>query len=163
VSQLQIREEIPSDIQNIRAVEAAAFPTEAEANLVDQLRQDGSAVYSLVAIADGRVVGHAMFSKMHSPEGSLGLAPVAVLDGYRRQGIAAHLIRTALSRAKADGWKAVFVLGDPYYERFGFDPRMAAAFASPYAGPHFMALELQPRALAAGGQAQYPNPFAALG
>jgi putative acetyltransferase len=163
VTQLQIRDETPSDIQGIRAVETAAFPTEGEADLVDQLRQDGSAVYSLVAVVEGRLVGHVMFSKMQSPEGSLGLAPVAVLECYRKQGVAAHLIREALSRAKADGWKAVFVLGDPYYERFGFDPRMAAAFASPYAGPHFMALELQQGALAAGGDAQYPNPFAALG
>jgi len=163
MTQLQIRNETPSDIEDIRFVEAAAFPTEGEADLVDQLRQDGSAVYSLVAVADERVIGHVMFSKMQSPQGSLGLAPVAVFEGYRRQGIAARLIREALSRAKADGWMAVFVLGDPYYERFGFDPRMAAGFASPYAGPHFMALELQEGALAAGGEAQYPKPFAALG
>ena len=163
MTQLEIRDEIPSDVQDVRAVEAAAFPTEGEADLVDQLRQDGSAVYSLVGVAEGRIVGHVMFSKMQSPEGSLGLAPVPVLDRYRKQGVAAHLIREALSRAKADGWKAVFVLGDRYYERFGFDPRMAAAFASPYAGPHFMALELQHGALAAGGEAQYPSPFAALG
>ena len=44
---------------------------------------------------------------------------------------------------RADGWEAVFVLGDPaYYERFGFSVAAAAGFASPYAGPYFMALGL---------------------
>jgi len=161
---LEIRDEAPADVPGIRIVHAAAFPTHAEADLVDQLRRDGSAVYSLVAGSDERVVGHVMFSRMELPEGSLGMAPVAVLESHRRRGLAARLIREGLAKAKADGWKGVFVLGDPYYERLGFDPSLAAGFASPYAGPHFMALELQAGALtAAAGVARYAKAFAALG
>jgi putative acetyltransferase len=163
---LEIRDEAPADVPGIRIVHAAAFPTHAEADLVDhdQLRRDGSAVYSLVAGSDERVVGHAMFSRMELPEGSLGMAPVAVLESHRGRGLAARLIREGLAKAKADGWKSVFVLGDPYYTRFGFDPRLAEGFASPYAGPHFMALELQAGAFtAAAGDARYAKAFAALG
>lgn len=161
---LEIRSETPADIADIRAVELAAFPTAGEADLVEQLRHDGSAVYSLVAIAEGQVVGHIMLSKMQAPEGALGLAPVAVLESHRRRGIAAELTREGLSRAKADGWKSVFVLGDSYYQRFGFAPALAAGFSSPYAGPHFMALELQEGALAVKtGPAQYPQAFDSLG
>jgi len=160
----EIRGETFADIEGIREAELAAFPTPGEADLVDQLRQDGSAVYSLVAVVEGEVVGHIMFSRMQAPERSLGLAPVAVVESYRRRGIAAQLIREGLSRAIADGWRCVFVLGDPYYRRFGFDPALAAGFASPYAGPHFMALELQDGVLAAGkGVANYPHAFKALG
>lgn len=162
INQPEIRGEIPADIADIRAVESAAFPTQGEADLVDQLRRDGSAVYSLVAIMEGRVVGHIMLSKMRNPAMSLGLAPVAVLESHRRQGIAADLIREGLRRASAGGWRSVFVLGSQYYRRFGFDPALAAGFSSPYAGPHFMALELQRGELAAkSGCVQYARAFEA--
>jgi hypothetical protein len=58
-----IRLETPSDIAAIRVVEEAAFPTPAEARMVDDLRAAGDAVFSLVAVEDAMVVGHVMFSK----------------------------------------------------------------------------------------------------
>jgi putative acetyltransferase len=156
----EIRGESTSDVADIREVHLAAFPTRGEADLVDQLRRGGSAMYSLVAVLDERLVGHVMLSRMQSPELSLGLAPVAVLEAHRGRGIAARLIAEALSQAKSDGWKSVFVLGGAYYKRFGFDPNLAAKFSSPYAGPHFMALELQEGALAAqAGTARYAQAF----
>jgi putative acetyltransferase len=160
---LDIRNDTIGARAGIRAVLVEAFPTAAEADLVERLRDDGSAILSLVAKAEGEIVGHAMLSRMQSPPGMLGLAPVAVLAPYRRQGIAARLIAEGLSRARADGWAGVFVLGDPYYRRFGFDPALAAGFDSPYAGPHLMALELQPGALATRtGKLEYARPFADL-
>ncbi len=66
--------------------------------------------------------------------------------------------------AKADGWEGVFVLGGDYYGRFGFEPKLAAEFSSPYAGPHFMALSFQPEGLKGrSGKAEYPRAFAELG
>jgi hypothetical protein len=59
--------ETPSDSVSILAVEEAAFPEPAEARLVDDLRNAGDLVLSLVAVVDGRVVGHAAFSKMKAP------------------------------------------------------------------------------------------------
>ena len=162
---MEIRGETPDDIPAIRTLVAEAFPTPAEADLVDRLRADGSAVFSLVAIMDRRPVGHVMFSRMEGPDSALGLAPVAVMAAWRRQGIAAALIREGLSRALADGWASAFVLGDPaYYGRFGFAAQLAEGFASPYAGPHLMGLALREHALSERtGELRYPGAFAALG
>lgn len=160
---MQIRDEIHGDRAAVHAIHVASFPTPAEAGLVDQLRRDGSAVYSLVAEVDSRIVGHVMFSRMQSPSETLGLAPVAVLEDARRHGIAAKLIEQGLARAKQDGWAGAFVLGDPtYYRRFGFDPALARGFSSPYAGPHLMGLAFKPGALKNEGALDYAPAFAAL-
>jgi len=160
----EIRPEEPDDAPAIRAVHLEAFPSAGEADLVEALRADGSAVFSLVAIIDDAVVGHVVFSCMVHPAGALGLAPVAVLSAYRRKGIAAALIREGLARAKAAGWRSVFVLGDEqYYKRFGFDPSIAAKFESRYAGPHLMGLSLQQDSYLGGGALEYAAAFAALG
>jgi len=140
---MEIRDEIESDYAEVRALHVRAFPSVAEAELVDQLRTDGDAITSLVAVED-EVIGHVMFSRMQAPFKALGLAPVAVDSAFRRKGVADALIREGLRRAERDGWQAVFVLGSPsYYRRFGFDVSLAAGFQSPYAGEYFMALALQ--------------------
>jgi putative acetyltransferase len=163
MAQMDIRREAATDTAGIRRVHAEAFPTAAEADLVDALRREGDAVFSMVAVAGGEVVGHVLFSKMRSPARCLGLAPVAVLAAHRKRGIADLLVRAGLAQAKADGWDGVFVLGDDYYTRFGFDPAAAAAFSSPYAGPHFMALALRPEGLATrSGAADYARAFSEL-
>jgi putative acetyltransferase len=135
-----IREATPADDPEIRAVVLDCFPGPAEADLVERLRDDGDVVFSLVAIEGDLIVGHVLLSRMRCPSRTLGLAPVAVLSQYRKQGVAAALIGEGLRRAAANGWRAVFVLGDDYYRRFGFDPRLAEAFNSRYAGPHLMGL-----------------------
>jgi putative acetyltransferase len=69
-----------------------------------------------------------------------------------------------VDRARNGGWDAIFVLGDNgYYERFGFGSEAAAAFTSPYAGPHFMVLALSPTLPATVGQLDHAPAFAALG
>lgn len=115
----------------VRQLHVDAFPSAAEADLVDQLRRDGDASISLVAIEEGRVVGHVMLSRMNAAFRALGLAPVAVAVEKRRQGIAGALIEEGIKRAKADGCEGIFVLGNPdYYQRFGFSADAAAAFES---------------------------------
>lgn len=128
---------------------------------MDRLRADGDAVLSLVAQEAGQVVGHVLFSRMAAPIEALGLAPVAVLPAFRRQGIAASLIAMGLRDAAARGWKLVFVLGAPgYYSRFGFDAARARDFSSPYAGEHFMVRDLGTAEI--GGRAEYAPAFASL-
>ncbi len=47
-----------------------------------------------------------------------------------------------------------------YYPRFGFSSALAAKLAAPFSGPHFMALELGPRALDGhAGRVTYPPAF----
>lgn len=162
---MNIRTEITADRPAVFALYAAAFPTPAEARLVDRLRADGDAMIALVAEdAAGQLVGHVLFSRMQAPFRALALAPVAVADAQRRQGIAAQLIRHGLAEAERAGWQGVFVLGDPaYYQRFGFTADTAAGFASPYAGPYFMALPLGTATLSVRtGEVRHAEAFAAL-
>lgn len=159
-----VETERAKDRAAIRKLHTAAFPSPAEADLVDRLRRDGDAAISLVAVENDRVIGHVMFSKMRAPFKALGLAPVAVIQENRGQGVAATLIREGIRQAEDADWEAIFVLGDPaYYERFGFEAKAAAAFACPFAGPHFMMLALvKGEQLPQEGRVDYAPAFAAL-
>ena len=163
-----IRPEGPDDAGAIRNVLVAAFPTPAEADLVEQLRRDGDVEIALVAEEEGRIVGHVLMSRMRvAGDGrafqALGLAPVAVLPERHRGGIGSGLIRAALAIARRNGEELVFVLGYPaYYGRFGFSAAAAAPFASPYAGPHLMAQRLAEIDLPSRGVADYAPAFAAF-
>ena len=117
---MEIRAATIGDRAYIWDVHATSFSTPAEADLVNRLHEGGDAVYSLVAESARTIVGHVLFSRMQSPEGFLGLAPVAVISAHRRQGIADALIRKGLELAKADGWMGVFVLGGNYYSGLDF-------------------------------------------
>ena len=59
---LTIRPEQPADAAAIFEVHRAAFPTDAEARLVDRLRAHANARVSLVAVVDELIVGHIVFS-----------------------------------------------------------------------------------------------------
>jgi putative acetyltransferase len=156
-----IRTEIINDQDAIREIHRLAFGRPAEAKLVDDLRQSGDGVISLVAERDRRVIGHVLFSKLEAPMKALGLAPVAVHPSFQKQGVGLTLIREGLAQAKEDGWRCVFVLGDPtYYGRFGFRSENAKGYSSPYSGDHFMAVPFGdvPKA----GEVVYPEPFKLL-
>ncbi len=121
-----IREELAEDISGVRRVEEAAFGRRGEAELVDLIRQRGAVTLSLVAVEDGEVLGHVLFSPGTVTDGKEswpceGMGPVAVMPERQRQGIGSKLIEEGLEKCWQRGAKAVFVLGDPaYYGRFGF-------------------------------------------
>ena len=66
----------------VHAVNASAFETPAEANLVDALREQAQPLVSLIAEDNGAIVGHIMFSPVslsgHPALKIIGLAPMAV-------------------------------------------------------------------------------------
>jgi putative acetyltransferase len=159
-----IRTEISSDIGEVRSVHELAFGRPDEANLVDALRKEGSAVLSIVAAEHEQIIRHILFSRMIAPFRALGLGPVAVLPERQRNGIGSRLIRGGLARARAAGWEGVFVVGDPaYYRRFGFDACQASSFQSPYAGAYFMVMALTAGGLQTkSGRIDYAPAFAAL-
>jgi putative acetyltransferase len=100
--------------------------TDAESKVVNAIRANGNAVISLVAVAEGKVVGHILFSPVAThpptPEKGLGLAPVAVLPEFHSQGIGSQLIRAGLEQCRELGYDYAVVLGGPkYYMRFGFE------------------------------------------
>ena len=142
----------------------AAFDQAVEADLVDALRDSGDAVLSLVADDNGEIVGHVLLSKLQAPEQCVALGPVSVTPSRQNQGIGSKLIFEGLARAKRDGWRAMFVLGEPeYYKRFGFSAATAEKFETPYPKPYFMALQLTPHSLGErSGAVIYAPPFLAL-
>ncbi len=89
---INIRPEQPDDIPLIHAINEVAFGQPTEANIVDALRTDCQDVVSLVAVSDGQIVGHILFTPVivsdsaHKVKG-MGLAPMAVLPEYQSQGI----------------------------------------------------------------------------
>ncbi len=105
-----IRREEPADISAVRKVVEGAFHRPAEARLVDQIRSDGDAIVVAVAVDQGAVVGHVLFSKMTAPFRALGLAPVAVTPDWQRKGVGSQLIRWGLKQAERAKWQGFFVL-----------------------------------------------------
>jgi putative acetyltransferase len=159
-----IRDEASEDGSAIHALVAVAFGRPDEADLVDRLRAGGDSALSRVTVDAGAIVGHVLFSSLRAPFPCLALAPVSVLPPRQRAGIGSALIRDALARARLGPWQAVFVLGNPaYYRRFGFDADLARGFASPYSGPHFMAVALRGSLPVSQGQIAHAPAFAQLG
>ncbi|AMV36471.1 GNAT family N-acetyltransferase [Planctomyces sp. SH-PL62] len=162
-----IRPERPGDEPAIRAVVAAAFPTEAEARLVDLLREAGRLSVSLVAEVDGEVVGHVAFSPVTVGPGVIGagLAPLAVRSANRGRGVGGMLIGEGLAACCTAGFGWAVVLGEPrYYARFGFRPAPGVGLADEYGGGDaFQVAELVPGALPVGaGLVRYAPEFASL-
>ncbi len=140
---ISIRQESTADTPAIHALVAAAFGQEDEATLVGALRRDGDLWLSLVAEADGEIVGHIALSRLKSPKNALALAPVSVAPDLQGQDIGSTLIRRAIEESRRAGESLIFVLGEPaYYSRFGFSRETAAPYDCIYAGEYFMALEL---------------------
>src|SRR4029453_4986963 len=160
-----VRLETTGDVVAIRAIAEAAFLQSAEAQLVDDLRDAGDSVFSLVAVEGETVIGHAMFSRLKAPFPALALAPVAVRPEGQRMGVGSRVMPEGIARSEAAGWSGIFVLGDPvFYRRFGFDVGKASGFISPYAGPHLMALPLGRNELPTDtGSIQHAPAFAKLG
>jgi putative acetyltransferase len=163
-----IRPEQPGDADAIRAVHEAAFPTPAEGALVDALRHSGRLALSLVAVADGQIVGHIAFSPITIADREVGqgLAPLAVPPGRQRQGIGGRLVGDGLDWCRKAGVPFVVVLGSPvYYGRFGFGPASRWGLCDEYrGGAAFQAIELSPGSIPVGaGLVKYAPEFSAFG
>jgi putative acetyltransferase len=173
---IEIRVEQPKDYAAIRELIVTVFyetygSGEEEARLVEDLRamEGYDPSLSLVAVDDGLVIGHVMFSPVTilSPRGpvpAVCLAPLGVAKPYRGQGIGSLLARTGLERARELGYRIAFVQGDPcYYGRFGFEMASARGLISPFAGapdPANMVLELVEGGLqGVSGPVDYPAPW----
>jgi putative acetyltransferase len=116
---------------------AAAFGSQAEADLVDRIRASPEYVaeMALVAEIDGEIVGHVMVSGavVRNERGSRAismLSPLAVLPDRQRAGIGSDLVRSVLAIADERGEPLVVLEGSPaYYGRLGFEPAAAHGLA----------------------------------
>ena len=120
----RIRQGTPDDLPALLALYPAAFPDEDLLAILQSLLAEPAGVLSLVAVADGVVAGHVLFtdcSVAGCPERVALLGPLAIAPARQRQGIGRALVEAGLARLGSGGAAAVFVLGDPgYYGRFGF-------------------------------------------
>lgn len=146
---LEIRDEQAADVPLVHDLHARVFPTEAEAKLVDALRDRADPVISLVAADEHEVVGHVLFSPVELIGSRflriLGLGPMAVMRERQNRGIGTALVREGLQRCRALGAGAVVVLGHPgYYPRFGFEPASRKGIHCEFDAPDeaFMVIEL---------------------
>jgi len=163
---IDVRTEVRTDVGGIREVHRAAFGRDSEAQLVDRLRSESLVVVSVVACNGRDIVGHALFSELVIETKSVALpavtlAPIAVVPNRQRQGNGSRLVLFGLQRCREKGKAAAIVLGDPrYYSRFGFEARQTAKLMGPFAGAHWMGLELIAGALSHSGTVCYPDAFA---
>jgi putative acetyltransferase len=164
---MEIREEISADIPAIRKVNDAAFSQAQEGNIVDALRSNGAVLLSLVAIVNDEVVGHIMYSPATvGGVSGAGLAPMAVLPEYQRQGIGSQLIEVGNQKLKEAGCPFIIVLGHAdFYPRFGFRPASKYGIRCEWEVPDdvFMVLVLDPaRMQSVSGLATYRHEFSTV-
>ncbi|WP_075000672.1 GNAT family N-acetyltransferase [Streptomyces qinglanensis] len=157
-----------ADAAAIRRILLAAFPTSAEADLVEALRADPDAwldgLSLLAETPDGTPVGQALLTRCHvAGHPALTLAPCAVLPSCQRTGAGTAAIRAALEAARDRDENLVLVLGHPeYYPRFGFLPASRFGIRAPVEVPEeaLMALVLDAEAgPAPSGVIRYPAAF----
>ncbi|GLZ51098.1 N-acetyltransferase [Actinomycetospora sp. NBRC 106378] len=159
------RRETLTDVDAVRGVETAAFPTTSEADLVDALRADPDAWLDLsfVSTLDEEVVGHALLTRCHVDGApALALAPCAVVPRHQGRGAGAAAIHAALEAAGESGENLVVVLGHPdYYPRFGFTPASDRGVRAPFDVPDeaFLTLPLDASRPTPRGLVRYPPAF----
>lgn len=163
-TELQIRHEIPGDESEIHQLVACAFPGDAEAKLIDNLRSSRRLLLSLVALIQDEIVGHIAFSpvSLNGVEIGWGLAPVATLPERQRQGVASQMIEQGMEIARNSGVRCAVVLGEPaFYSRFGFRSASLWNLRDEYhGGEAFQAIEFVPEGIPPdGGLVTYSPEF----
>lgn len=147
---VRIRNEAYEDVLAIEAVTAAAFleaphTSHTEQFIVAALRAAGALSVSLVAEAEGAVVGHVAVSLVTISDGTpdwYGLGPISVLPERQGEGVGSALMDAALTALRNLQAAGCVVLGDPaFYGRFGFRPEAGLVLPGVPA-EYFMAIRL---------------------
>lgn len=130
------------DRDDVREIHLCAFP-EGEKQIVSTLavnllsEETNTKTVSLVAEADGAVVGHIAFSPVTVNNNKRWkgyiLAPLGVKPEYQKRQIGSKLIEIGMARLSKMGVNILFVYGDPnYYSKFGFNADAASGYLPPY-------------------------------
>jgi putative acetyltransferase len=139
---IDIRIATGGDSDEIRSVHLSAFPA-GQREIVSKLAVDllseetTPATLSLVAEAEGAVVGHVAFSPVtigntKTFQGYI-LAPLAVKPDHQKRRVGSQLVEVGIQRLSGMGAGIIFVYGDPkYYGRFGFSVDVAEPYVPPY-------------------------------
>jgi predicted N-acetyltransferase YhbS/ubiquinone/menaquinone biosynthesis C-methylase UbiE len=161
------RPETAADLDRIREVNLAAFPTPLEADLVEALRADPAAwipgLSWVTEAPDGTIAGYALLTRCHvDGSAALTLGPCAVRPEHQRRGAGSAAVHAALDAARQQGENLVLVLGHAeYYPRFGFVPASGHAIRPPFdvEDKYMMALALDPTRPVPSGTIRYPAAF----
>ncbi|MBO5455159.1 MAG: N-acetyltransferase [Muribaculaceae bacterium] len=167
---LEIRQERESDYAEIRSVVRTAFLSAEhsdgdEQNLVDRLRKTSEYIpeLALVAIYDGKIVGHIMLSKIRiGNTEAMALAPLSVLPEYQKKGIGKALMNNAHRKAIKSGYKCCVVLGSPeYYSKAGYVAASKFNIQAPFVVPdeYYMVLPLTEESSIPSGSVSYSKAF----
>jgi putative acetyltransferase len=154
---LEIRSALPKDLDHVLTVHREAFKSNDEPELTRTLLADPGArpLISLVATADGLVVGHILLTRAsvegHEDVAASMLAPLGVVPERQNHGIGSMLTREAISAATKQHIQLIFLAGHPgFYPRFGFRTNAADLGFDPPApmppghAPAWMVNELVP-------------------
>ncbi len=158
MSNYTYRIETPNDYVAVEALTRDAFwnvyqPGCVEHYIIHSLRGNANVVTRLnyVCQCNGRICGHIFYTNVAIVSDSgksfsaLSFGPISVHPDFQHTGIGSQLIRLSLNDARAMGFKAVIITGNPeYYSRFCFMPAadfgIVDADGSSY--PALMACEL---------------------
>ena len=141
---LIIRQETPEDYAGVYTLTKAAFAGMEhsdgdEQELPGRLRKRSEFIpeLSLVAVLDGQLAGHILFSKMTiGGHPALCLGPVSVLPQFQRRGIGGALIEEGHRVARSLGFSACVLVGhEDYYPRFGYQPAHLHGITFPFEAP----------------------------
>lgn len=140
-----IRQETEKEFGQIYELVKIAFQTAQVSNgkeqdFVTKLRDAKYYIPELALVAEenGKLRGHIMLTRAAINNGGkateiLLVAPLSVILEMRGKGIGSALMKESLKLAKAMGYKAVCLVGNPaYYKRFGF--RQSSEFGINYIG-----------------------------
>lgn len=161
-----IRPPVAGERAAIRTLLVEAFDGPAEAQLVERLVAEGDCVSEQVAVEQGAIVGHVLFSRLMVDDDdrtfdAVALAPLAVASFHRRRGIGGRLVQATQEVLRQRGEALFVVLGDPaYYQRFGYEHARAAGFSSDYQCDALQALAMADAPTT--GRLVYAPAFAAL-
>lgn len=139
--------------------------------LVERLHRSDTFIPELSLVAETeekKIVGYILLTKVEivskiGSVASLGVAPLAVLPGYQRQGIGGMLLEEAHKRAASLGYGTAVLLGHKdYYPRFGYRQAIDYGVEFPFDVPSelCMIIELLPDAMSQlCGTVRYPDVF----
>ena len=167
---IEIRQESQKDYEEVYMTVKTAFETAEhsdgnEHDLVVALRNSDSFIpeLSLVAVKEDKIVGYILFTKIKiGNHEEIGLAPLAVLPEYQKQGIGSMLIEQGHKIAKQLGYHYSIVLGsENYYPKFGYIPAIQYGIQAPFnvADENFMAIKLNATDTEIEGVVQYAKEF----
>jgi predicted N-acetyltransferase YhbS len=144
----------PADAPIIEQLLDDAFEPERRLRPAYSLRGNATPLdtLSFVARAGGRLVGTIDFwpVTIGRTTSALLLGPLAVVESFRRRGVAAALVGHGLDAARDQGHRIVVVIGEaPVFARFGFVAALDRGLTMPVPvePARFMAYTLTPGAL----------------